>query len=58
MKDKSAILTAGLDPCRVPPKTGRYGGNVSFWYGAAPAAGVGIIVACFIYWYGIHAQQP
>ncbi|KAG8853927.1 hypothetical protein FRB96_007936 [Tulasnella sp. 330] len=35
----------------VPPKTGRYGGNVSFWYGAAPAAGVGIIVACFIYWY-------
>ncbi|KAG8969116.1 hypothetical protein FRC03_004431 [Tulasnella sp. 419] len=35
----------------VPPKTGRYGGNVSFWYGTANVTGIGILVVCFIYWY-------
>ena len=35
---------------RVPPKSGRYGGNVSFWYGTASATGIGILVVCFIYW--------
>ncbi|KAG8905986.1 hypothetical protein FRB99_007843 [Tulasnella sp. 403] len=35
----------------VPPKTGQFGGSVSFWYATAPATGIGILVACFIYWY-------
>jgi len=35
---------------RVPPAGGRYGGNVSFWYGTATVAGIGILVLCFFYW--------
>lgn len=36
---------------RWPPLKGRYGGDVSFWYASYCVTGIGIIVACVIYWY-------
>jgi amino acid transporter len=33
-----------------PPAAGRDGGDVSFWYAAYVVTGIGIIVACFVYW--------
>ncbi|RMZ77173.1 hypothetical protein DV737_g4504, partial [Chaetothyriales sp. CBS 132003] len=33
-----------------PPSTGRYGGDVSFWYATYAVTGIGILVACGIYY--------
>jgi len=34
-----------------PPSTGRYGGDVSFWYATYCAVGIAILAACGIYYY-------
>jgi amino acid transporter len=34
-----------------PPSTGRYGGDVSFWYATYCAVGLAILAACGIYYY-------
>ncbi|KAF7966459.1 hypothetical protein HWV62_9747 [Athelia sp. TMB] len=34
-----------------PPKGGRDGGDVSFWYATYCVVGIGILVLCVIYWY-------
>ncbi|KZP26305.1 high-affinity methionine permease [Athelia psychrophila] len=34
-----------------PPKTGRDGGDVSFWYATYCVVGIGILVLCVVYWY-------
>jgi hypothetical protein len=33
-----------------PPSTGRYGGDVSFWYGTYIVTGIGIVVLCAAYY--------
>ncbi|KAL2437194.1 High-affinity methionine permease [Exophiala dermatitidis] len=33
-----------------PPATGATGGDVSFWYGTYVVTGIGIIIACFVYY--------
>ncbi|TID16827.1 high affinity methionine permease [Venturia nashicola] len=34
-----------------PPATGRYGGNVSFWYATYCVVGIAILAVCAIYYY-------
>jgi hypothetical protein len=34
-----------------PPNTGRFGGDVSFWYATYCVTGLGILIACGIYYY-------
>ncbi|KZP26310.1 hypothetical protein FIBSPDRAFT_1040856 [Athelia psychrophila] len=34
-----------------PPKEGRDGGDVSFWYATYCVVGIGILVLCVVYWY-------
>ncbi|RMZ87064.1 hypothetical protein DV736_g5712, partial [Chaetothyriales sp. CBS 134916] len=33
-----------------PPASGRYGGDVSFWYATYAVTGIGILVACAVYY--------
>ncbi|RMD40167.1 hypothetical protein DV735_g4955, partial [Chaetothyriales sp. CBS 134920] len=33
-----------------PPSTGRYGGDVSFWYGTYVVTGLGILIICGLYY--------
>ncbi|KAI1368613.1 high-affinity methionine permease [Xylaria arbuscula] len=35
----------------IPPKNGPYSGAVSFWYATYAAVGIGIVVACAIYYF-------